>query len=320
MKIKEKDISIIQKQYPRIDFFLVGAPRCATTWLYKVLEAHSQICVSKKKEFVPFDNSGGVANSISTQFTHCLGSQINGVFPVSLFIRADGAELIKKYFPHTKILFLIRNPVERAYSHYNYRKSFGVIDAPDLKTALQKESSRVDILQYGLYADALSTYERVFEKDHIKVITYDDVKSNPKQTIKGVYKFLGVNDIDPKLATKYFNARHEKFYRSKMLLVLRRGILDLTNWIKNKKGGNKIISILKSVGAPQVFWWFEKNNTVHSNHFNGQKKEDWSHDEMDNETRTFLENYYKEDIEKTAKILRRLTDKKTDDTSYAHRN
>ncbi len=292
----------------KIDFILVGAPRCATTWLYKTLEVHPEICVSRKKEYSPFDTHGVLLNKdITKQLEHCSASSVKGIFPVALSQQKDSELFLKKYYPNIKILFIIRNPVERAYSHYQYLNANGGVDAKlDFNIAMKDVHKYVDILKYGLYADAIIKYQKVFGKERVLVVHYEDVQVNPNGVIKQVCDFLDIAGLELKPAYSYFNARHEKFYRSKALLVFKRYLLSLNKVLKKKRCGRIGIFFMKKIGGVYLLNMLSRINGISKYSFNGEKNrcKDYGLG-INDDTRKILNEFYKEDIERTLKILNR---------------
>jgi hypothetical protein len=140
-----------------------------------------------------------------------------------LFFYQEAIRNIKKYLgDEVKIMIILRNPVDRAYSAYN----FVHINNPDEKysfeEALEKEDERWEnratlFMQYkrmGLYADAVKAYKENFK--HVYIMWYDELRKDPATVLKGTLEFLGVNPNVPIDYTRQWNKGGKK-WRNPML-------------------------------------------------------------------------------------------------------
>lgn len=100
-----------------------------------------------------------------------------------------------------KLIAVLRNPVERAYSHFLHSVRTGVERAPDFLRALEEEQRgdrKGELLQdyvgWGLYHGQLRRYYEAFEPSNIRVYLYEDLREAPVRTVRDVFHFLGVDD------------------------------------------------------------------------------------------------------------------------------
>ncbi|MEQ8530676.1 MAG: sulfotransferase domain-containing protein, partial [Imperialibacter sp.] len=118
------------------DFIIAGAPKCGTTALYAILNQHPLISMSKVKEPVFFSRTPGVVKSnlaeygpnLSGRFDYGMSwysslfekgpNKIFGEASTLYFINDDSPKLIFDHAPKVKFIFMVRDPVERIYSHY----------------------------------------------------------------------------------------------------------------------------------------------------------------------------------------------------------
>lgn len=104
-------------------------------------------------------------------------------------------------FPCAKILMILRNPVERAWSHYMMNRKLGypVKDnfLGEFHNDTQKEPQgwgiTANYFRLGLYAEQLQRFLKVFPRNQIKVITYDDFQREPRETLVETFEFLQVD-------------------------------------------------------------------------------------------------------------------------------
>jgi hypothetical protein len=223
----------MRKNFLTIDFLGIGAMKSATSWIADCLREHPEICQGKKKEMHFFDDPYKYRQGLeyyASFFRDCPRGTLKGEFTPSYLYDPKVPARIHQNFPEVKILACLRNPIWRAFSHYRYGRERGgrLSIYKNFREALKKDPELKD---RGFYHEQLKRYYDLFPSQNILVIIYDDLKKNPKETIKGIYEFLGVNTnfIPPsldirKLATGFRTTRdrlpfiNKAFYRSKTLL------------------------------------------------------------------------------------------------------
>ena len=116
-------------------FIIAGAQRSGTTYLYEVLDEHPEICMSKPvkpepKYFIEKKKEDLILERYHKSFfNHCSDkTKIFGEKSTSYYERKESVELIAHLLPEVKIIFLLRNPVERAVSNYFFSINNGLED------------------------------------------------------------------------------------------------------------------------------------------------------------------------------------------------
>ncbi len=178
----------------KLDIIGVGMPRCGTTWLSKCLKEHPQICFSKDKETHFFDTYYKYRNAdtlFDEQYKHCSDNKLKVEFTTTYTESVDTLKIIKKSSPNAKILFVVRNPYDRVFSHYLYRKrkngtpkKFSDLFVNDPKQLLDK----------SLYAKHLERVLSVFDRKDVIVLNHDDARKDQKRYIQYVYNALRIDD------------------------------------------------------------------------------------------------------------------------------
>jgi len=195
----------------KVDFFIVGAPKAGTTSLYHYLDEHPQIEMSSQKEPDYFTDSAiqkqGMyygKNRIDTLKKYeDLFKQKEGVFygegSVSYLFYKHVAEDIKKYNSKAKIIIMLRNPIDRAYSHYLMDYRLGLVN-DSFKDIINKTSKHKNAhmfyqqyIEVSEYTEQVKRYLNVFDSDNILLIDYEDFKNNVSGTVDTVYSFLDVS-------------------------------------------------------------------------------------------------------------------------------
>jgi hypothetical protein len=211
------------------NFFLIGAHKSGTTSLYHYLGEHPNIYMSPEKEPRFFALSGKnldyrgpsdptkKCKTANLQEYQCLFKGVQNEKAIgessTLYLYADdAAENIYKYDSTVKILSILRDPVERAYSNFMFARQTGHEILYDFMQALSAEESRIlerwgPLWHYkrkGFYFQQLEKYFNLFHKDRIKIVLYDEFKENPLDTVQKIYQFLEVDEsFIPDLSIHY---------------------------------------------------------------------------------------------------------------------
>ena len=195
----------------KVDFFIVGAPKSGTTSLFHYLNTHPQIVMSSQKEpnYFSYDaihNQGMYYDndSINTlkKYESLFAQKENvlyGEASVSYLFYANVAEDIKKYNPNSKIIIMIRNPIERAFSHYLMDYRLGLI-SDSFENIITKKSKHKNAhlfyqqyIEVSKYSEQIKRYLNFFEKENILFIDFEDFKENVSLTLSRVYSFLNIS-------------------------------------------------------------------------------------------------------------------------------
>ena len=245
----------------KVDFFIVGAPKAGTTSLYNYLNEHPEIVMSTKKETDYFSNESIEKQGMYYEkkrimtlaryhsFFPVSENKIYGEASVSYLFYKDVPKKIKDYNANAKIIVMLRNPVDRAFSHYlmDYRlglssNSFDQI----IEKKLNNKKAHLYYQQYvelGLYYNQIKRYFDFFGKENICIIFFHDFKNNPEKEVKRVYNFLGlVKNYKSEINKQYntFSMLHNVYIRKLYSMVWLRKFLraiipkEITKIIKSK--------------------------------------------------------------------------------------
>jgi len=281
------------------NFLLVGAGKSATRSLYNYMIQHPDVFMPKLKEpqfFVANEVKGRIQKWVEDfdqykkLFAASHGKKAVGEASVMyLLFYLEAIKNIKKYLgDEVKILIILRNPADRAYSAYNFVHVNNHDEKFSFEEALQKEDERWKnrstlFMQYkrmGLYADAVKAYKENFPQVHI--MWYDELRKDPATVLKGALEFLDVNPDVPIDYTRQWNKGGKKWKN------------PLLRWLFMSD------NIFKS--TYKVF--FPKRKGVRTNEFfreNFMAKTE----PMNPETRKMLIEYFRSDILKLQQIIGR---------------
>ncbi len=226
----------------KCNFIGIGVQKAASTWIYRVLEDHPEVVVSQPKEldFFSYNYEKGVEWYESffkktTENTLKLGEISPSYFnDVNAVIRA------KEYNPDFKIVVILRDPVERAYSNHLHLIRIGQYKGKDntFETGL---NAHPEYLEQSRYYQHLSCWFEHFPPKNILVLIQEDISNNPKKIAERLYQFL---DINPGHKSVYLERKQNVSYIEKYKGVdaclkkvgtfLRRvGLASLVHKIKN---------------------------------------------------------------------------------------
>ena len=214
---------------PSPNFFVIGAPKCGTTALFDMLRQHPEVYMSPVKEphfftfegEVPiFSGPGGyyyrryaVQNPRDYLLLFAAASNqraIGEVSPSYLFSPV-AASRIKKNYPDSKIIVLLRQPADRAYSRFQYNRFHLLERMNSFEQALEMERTRKEagwlpVFLYkeeGYYYRNLKKYYDYFPPQNIKVYLYDEFNQSPFMVLQDLFRFLEVEaDFKPELRRK----------------------------------------------------------------------------------------------------------------------
>jgi len=234
---------------PNVGFLIIGAPKAGTTSLFEYMRLHPQIHMPAEKELYFFNMNRNYRRGLDWYLTTMLRNApqdaicgeatteyMSGApyldgedpapIPQAVRTSASGApeeiipQRIRRALPDVKLICVLRDPVERAYSHYRmmalgHGESRSFEEAIDqLMDPMRLEQARVTrsrdngYVVNGEYARLLAGFLRVFPRDQLLVIFSDDLARSPNETLASVFSFVGVSpDFVPDNAgTRYRTA------------------------------------------------------------------------------------------------------------------
>lgn len=281
----------------QIDFIGIGAAKSGSSWLTNVLQQHAKIEIPARKELTYFnklDITGIENNSHSNPIDYYLNfwdfsnNTTKGEFSPQYLSDEIAPSQIKKYFPDVKLIVILRNPVHRALSHFEYDQHFNAIIPKDLNFESAVKQFPY-LLEEGVYEKHLQNWLKVFKIEQIKVIILEEAIEKPEQTFQDLFTFLGL-DCPSELDFSAVNERKEIKSKTMAKLLKVPGKIDkkleaIEGWKKVKSSSfyNALIDA--------------KTYLVDKN---AQKREK---SEFPDETYQMLNKYYSESIANLESLL-----------------
>ena len=276
-----------------VDFIIGGAAKSGTRSLYNFLCGHPDVCVSQPKEVNYFSKyyEDQSLDAYRGYFDHCGAGQLRGEASTSYLEFAERtAPRIRNDVPDVRLLFILRDPVDRAYSDYWYavrqgrlehREGLfgelvrGAVSIPDYWRPQYDTGER--IVRRGMYHDALTTYYERFGGSQIQVLLTRELSSAGEK----VCEFL---DLEPH-TDEVPRSNTGQYPVNGHIYALYRGAKDISSLLPDVVTEN-MVGMKEWVGS-QVF---QQKNTQPP---------------MDSETREYLSELYREPNRKLERLIER---------------
>ncbi len=213
------------------DFIIIGAGRAGTTALYSYLIQHPSIAAALTDNNKPVDDfhffEYMTSNNVQWYKSHFpilfsksnkhKNSLITGEYTSTYMYHPDVPKRIFNLLPKIKLIVILRNPIDKAYSTYHQQLLFGecitsfeeTINAEFRRMNLNKDFPELNsnnpsfenyvaynIIRHGIYADYLETWLEIFNREQILILNSDDLKKSKKETLNHVFNFLNVSNYD----------------------------------------------------------------------------------------------------------------------------
>lgn len=194
------------------NFFIIGAPKAGTTSLYHYLKSHPQVFLSSLKESYFFCSDKykqpELLGEFESLFEDVAEEQAIGEACANYIFSENAGRNISHAVPHAKLILILRDPAQRAYSEYlmNYRSG-----------SLQVESRNADIEEAFLshlkkerssyfYFDSIRRLLEFFGEEQIKIVLFEDLKDSPRKVVQECCDFLGVDStLEFEISNKIYN-------------------------------------------------------------------------------------------------------------------
>ncbi|UCD30635.1 MAG: sulfotransferase domain-containing protein [Planctomycetota bacterium] len=224
------------------DFIVIGTQKGGSTSMYQYLASHPYVVPSWRKEVDFFDlyYSKGVSwyrsffpSTLYYRFFkefHKRGFLTGEASPYYL-IHPHAPKRVSELLPQVKLIAVLRNPVDRAYSHYagEFEPGYETIDS--FEEAIDREEERLEgeyeklvedgnyysynhhhysYLTRGIYADQLTRWFEYFPREQILILSSEDLRTDTSGVFKAVQDFLGLPHWEPPAFKKHLSRKYTK--------------------------------------------------------------------------------------------------------------
>lgn len=222
-------------------FLVVGPPRTGTSWLHKLLEPHTNLpSPTKETRFFDLHFHRGLG-WYSRRFPHRSNLPVGEIAP-TYFASAEARRNIASTIPCAKIIFIFRNPVQRAVSLYRMKCAYGRIPS-DFEEALRTDP---ELISSGLYWTQLSEWRMLFPERQLLITTYDDLVNAPQGFVDVVADFIGIPRfrLSPSQANRVYSS--EDMTQPRSYLTTRAATI-FADWCKSRGLDQVVASVRTSV-------------------------------------------------------------------------
>jgi hypothetical protein len=244
-ELRAKEWRAAGKMEPEVlpDFLIIGAQKCGTNSLYDLLTQHPGVerAITKELNYFNLHFEKGVEwyrSQLPLPRRNEGRKSITGEATPDYLFYPDAAKRAAQVVPQARLIVLLRNPVDRAYSHYHHqirkgREALGFEEAIEAEQArLREETDKMledelhtsfnyrhfSYLSRGVYVDQLLRWSEFYGADQMLVLKSEDLFEHTLETLKLVLDFLDLPDWEPE-ATKI---RNKGRYEQEMDPVTRR--------------------------------------------------------------------------------------------------
>jgi len=180
----------------KLDFLIIGAMKSGTTTLHDYLSTHPGVCLASPKEPQYFSRDNVFAKGelwYSTLFSAAKIGQLWGESS-TCYSRSpkykDAAKRIYDYSPKAKIIYIMRHPVDRAYSHYGHLVLNDGKQFNSFEDAIEQEE---EIISASKYMFQIQQYMNFYSKEQLLLIDFDEFVNSPQKILMQVQIFLGLD-------------------------------------------------------------------------------------------------------------------------------
>jgi hypothetical protein len=189
-----------------VDIFHIGPQKTATTWVYRCMSEHPELAGPPRDTIHYFDMYYGKGRDwYAGHFRDAAASQ--KLFdPTPSYIRSPWApRRIAQENPGARIVLCLRDPVERAFSHYWHEKKKSHINL-GFRDVLDIYDCYANWLEPGFYAEHIERYLRYFPREQLLCQSFDRLHDEPRGFLRELFSFCGVDpDFEPSMLHRRIN-------------------------------------------------------------------------------------------------------------------
>jgi hypothetical protein len=223
-----------------LDFLIVGAQKSGSTSLRAFLEEQEKDIFILNRELHFWNRKGQYQdgaglNAYLDNFAEAKPNQIKGEKSPSYLVSQEAPERIHKHFPEVKIIAILRNPIDRAYSAYWHGRRVGAIETSTTfgeavrNYKFNQGKPYGDMVTAGFYSEQIARYLNFFPLKQLHVISFESTLTQSGDELHGVLKFLlpnsAIADQESQLAfpkrnvarASRFPKLNEAIFKSKFL-------------------------------------------------------------------------------------------------------
>ena len=188
----------------RPTFLYIGMPKAASSWMFEIFREHPEVYVPVAKNIEFFDrNYHRGFDWYLENFRPGPGIRAIGELSHDYYVVEDACARIRRHLPDVKLICCLREPGEFVVSSYNFTRMHELKETVGFRTY----ANNAAIGQLTQYKENLRRFYKQFPTEQIKIVFFDDVRTSPRELIRGLYQFVGVDpSYRPRLGGRKVNA------------------------------------------------------------------------------------------------------------------
>ncbi len=189
--------------------FVAGAAKSGTSSLHVCLDAHPLVCMSTPKEphcLVRIGDDDAVRAAYGKIFAGQADAAVRGESSTNYQVLEDVPVRMHRLYPDAKTIFILRNPVDRAWSHYRWLVSLGNERRPLREAFLADKTDRPDFANgiagnyryyfaHGRYGFNINRFGELYGRDAMLTLTTEAFAAQPSTELQRCFAFLGVENF-----------------------------------------------------------------------------------------------------------------------------
>ena len=202
-----ESVSFRRRKVDQVNFIVAGVQKAGTTAIHDFLAQHPHIALLRDQALHFFDKEEHF--SAEPDYRILLGNfdpgwrwRVAGEVTADYLYYPRARERIARYNPKMKLIISLRNPVGRAFSQWNMRREKGqepleFIDAleRDQEIGLAKNPRGNAYIARSLYSPQLEQVFKLFPREQVFILKYEDFRANPFPVLDRIFDFLGVRRV-----------------------------------------------------------------------------------------------------------------------------
>ncbi len=210
---------VAEGSVPSLDFLVIGAQKCATTWLHDCLGEHPELALPKHKLEMAYLGGDLVQERgpewYFAQLPEAPAGGARGHVSVEYLADPRSPAEVHRHLPNVRLIVSLRDPVDRAVSAYHWYVRKTALPAVPVEEGLRQAMEGMDdespahaplrdVLERGFYAEQIERYLTHFPIDRFLFVDYHDIARAPERVLAQVFGFLGVDPSfrPPSIATR----------------------------------------------------------------------------------------------------------------------
>lgn len=192
--------------------------------------------------------------------------KINGdITPAYSLLKTSDIEKIKQMFPQIKIIFSMRNPIDRDWSHFRYDCQLRNVKPSTIaKKHILEFMNHEGVRERGNYVKIIEKWTKVFSKEQILICYYDDIKIQPRNLLNSIFSFLNINCSNQDFTDKMMSKKFNKSFNADIPSEIENQLLELHIY--------QLENLSQMLGSYTTEWLLDSKNKLNSQRSNSCQK------------------------------------------------